>query len=167
MCVPCHENGVNLPCRRVLLLLPALLLCACGGSTPDPATFETDAGEAAVRHLISKLPPLNPGVAKSHSLVLGEITKDGLMTPATDAFVARFADLNLKFINAINLKAIEPGPIIVDNRDRLAAFVLQLRSLKKTGDSTWEAEVAWSYKLEVGRETIRLATKDGKITVVP
>jgi hypothetical protein len=150
-----------------LLLLPALLLCACGGSTPDPATFETDAGEAAVRHLISKLPPLNPGVAKSHSLVLGEITKDGLMTPATDAFVARFADLNLKFINAINLKAIEPGPIIVDNRDRLAAFVLQLRSLKKTGDSTWEAEVAWSYKLEVGRETIRLATKDGKITVVP
>jgi hypothetical protein len=150
-----------------LLLLPALLLCACGGSTPDPATFETDAGEAAVRHLISKLPPLNPGVAKSHSLVLGEITKDGLMTPATDAFVARFADLNLKFINAINLKAIEPGPIIVDNRDRLAAFVLQLRSLKKNGDSTWEAEVAWSYKLEVGRETIRLATKDGKITVVP
>ena len=158
---------MNLPCRRFLLLLPALLLCACGGSTPDPATFETDAGEAAVRHLISKLPPLNPGVAKSHSLVLGEITKDGLMTPATDAFVARFADLNLKFINAINLKAIEPGPIIVDNRDRLAAFVLQLRSLKKTGDSTWEAEVAWSYKLEVGRETIRLATKDGKITVVP
>ena len=150
-----------------MLLLPALLLCACGGSTPDPATFETDAGEAAVRHLISKLPPLNPGVAKSHSLVLGEITKDGLMTPATDAFVARFADLNLKFINAINLKAIEPGPIIVDNRDRLAAFVLQLRSLKKNGDSTWEAEVAWSYKLEVGRETIRLATKDGKITVVP
>lgn len=120
-----------------------------------------------MRHLISKLPALNPGVAKSHSLVLGEITKDGLMTPATDAFVARFADLNLKFINAINLKAIEPGPIIVDNRDRLAAFVLQLRSLKKTGESTWEAEVAWSYKLEVGRETIRLAAKDGKITVVP
>ena len=150
-----------------MLLLPALLLCACGGSTPDPATFETDAGEAAVRHLISKLPALNPGVAKSHSLVLGEITKDGLMTPATDAFVARFADLNLKFINAINLKAIEPGPIIVDNRDRLAAFVLQLRSLKKTSESTWEAEVAWSYKLEVGRETIRLSAKDGKITVVP
>ncbi len=158
---------MNLPCRRFLLLLPALLLCACGGSTPDPATFETDAGEAAVRHLISKLPALNPGVAKSHSLVLGEITKDGLMTPATDAFVARFADLNLKFINAINLKAIEPGPIIVDNRDRLAAFVLQLRSLKKTSESTWEAEVAWSYKLEVGRETIRLSAKDGKITVVP
>jgi hypothetical protein len=140
-----------------LLLLPALLLCACGGgSTPDPATYETDAGEAAVRHLISKLPPL-----------LGEITKDGLMTPATDAFVARFADLNLKFINAINLKAIEPGPIIVDNRDRLAAFVLQLRALKQTSESSWEAEVAWSYKQEVGRETIRLASKDGKIAVVP
>jgi hypothetical protein len=81
--------------------------------------------------------------------------------------VARFADLNLKFINAINLKAIEPGPIIVDNRDRLAAFVLQLRALKQTSESSWEAEVAWSYKQEVGRETIRLASKDGKIAVVP
>lgn len=154
--------------RRLLLLSLCLGLAACDSSDTAPlplSLYECDAGEAAVRHLISKLPELNPGVPKSHAIVLGEINRDG-MTPASDAFTARFADLKLPFINALNLKAIEPDHTIADPATRLAAFVLQLRHLKSTSATTWEAEVGWSYKKEFGRLKLRLETKDGKTTVV-
>lgn len=146
----------------------ALGLAACdssdGGKLPL-SYYESDAGEAALRHLISKLPELNPGVDKSYSIVLGEINRDG-MTPASDAFTARFADLKLKFANAMNLKDIDPDHTIVDPDTRLAVFVLQLRDLKQTSAATWEAETGWSYKKEFGRFKLRLETKDGKNTVV-
>ncbi len=151
--------------RRLFILL-ALSLSACGRH-PVPASYENDAGEAAIRHVIATLPPLNPGVSKNYSIVLGEITADGLMTPASDVFTARFADLKLKFVNALNLKAVEPGPIIVDNAERLATFVLQLRELKTKGDGQWSAEVGWSYKQEFERKTLKLEKKDGKIVVTP
>lgn len=146
----------------------ALGLAACdssdGGKLPL-SYYESDAGEAALRHLISKLPELNPGVAKSYSIVLGEINRDG-MTPASDAFTARFADLKLKFVNAMNLKDVPPEHIIADPDTRLAVFVLQLRDLKQTSAVTWEAETGWSYKKEFARLKLRLETKDGKNSVV-
>ena len=108
---------------------------------------------------------MNPGVAKSYSIVLGEINRDG-MTPATDAFTARFADLKLKFVNAMNLKTVEPDSTIADPETRLAAFVLQLRTLQQTSATTWQAEVGWSYKKEYERLKLRLETKDGKTSVV-
>ena len=154
--------------RRLLLLSLCLGLAACDSSDTAPLPlnlYECDAGEAALRHLITTLPDINPGVAKSYSIVLGEINRDG-MTPATDAFTKRFADLKLKFINAQNLKDIDPDHTIADPDTRLAAFVLQLRSLKPTSATTWDAQVGWSYKKEFTRLKLRLEAKDGKTRVV-
>ena len=148
-----------------LLCIATALLTACDSAKNDPATFETDAGEAAVRHLISSLPELNPGVAKNYSIVLGELTFAGAMTPATEAFVKRFEDLKLEFVNAIDLKVMEPGPIIVDNKTRLATFVLQLRVLSQTSETTWESELGWSYKDKFERQKVKLELRDGKIVV--
>jgi hypothetical protein len=160
--------NTNMTRRHALLATLCLGLAACDSSDKAPLPldlYECEAGEAAVRHLISKLPDLNPGVAKSHSIVLGEINRDG-MTPATDAFTARFADLKLKFVNAQKLKDIEPDHTIADPDTRLAAFVLQLRKLQQTSATTWEAEAGWSYKKEFGRLKLRLDAKNGKTVVV-
>lgn len=154
--------------RRLLLLSLCLGLAACDSSDTAPLPlnlYECDAGEAAVRHLITLLPDINPGVAKSYSIVLGEINRDG-MTPATDDFTKRFADLKLKFVNAQNLKDIEPDHTIADPDTRLAAFILQLRRLQPTSATTWDAEVGWSYKKEYARYKLRLEVKDGKTSVL-
>lgn len=155
--------------RRFIALAALLVLAACHSSEDagmPVSLFECDAGEAALRHVIQNLPDLNPGVAKNYSIVLGEISRDGMMTPGTTEFVQRFADLKLDFVNAIDLKAIEPDQIIVDNKNRLATFVLQLRVLRQLSPVTWEAETGWSYKKDFGRAKLRLESKDGKITVV-
>jgi len=154
--------------RRLLLISLCLGLAACDSSDTAPLPlnlYECDAGETALRHLITQLPDLNPGVAKSYAIVLGEINRDG-MTPASDAFTKRFADLKLKFINAQNLKDIDPDHTIVDAETRLAAFILQLRKLQSTSATTWDAEVGWSYKKEFGRLKLRIEVKDGKASVV-
>jgi hypothetical protein len=154
--------------RRLLLLSLCLGLAACDSSDTAPLPlnlYECEAGEAALRHLITTLPDLNPGVAKSYSIVLGEINRDG-MTPASDPFTKRFDDLKLKFINAQNLKDIEPDHTIADPDTRLAAFVLQLRKLQPTSATTWDAEAGWSYKKEFARIKLHLEVKDGKTTVV-
>lgn len=172
-----------LPRRRSFLSATALGICTVvalalglslgltgcdsseGGGKMPVNLYENETGEAAVRHLISRLPDLNPGIAKSYSIVLGEINRDG-MTPASDAFTARFADLKLKFVNALNLKDVPPDHTIVDPDTRLAAYVLQLREMKQTSAMSWEAETGWSYKKEFGRLKLRLEKKDGKVTVV-
>ncbi|MDI1310939.1 hypothetical protein [Prosthecobacter sp.] len=154
--------------RRLLLLSLCLSLAACDSSDTAPLPlnlYECDAGEAALRHLITTLPDLNPGIPKSYSIVLGEINRDG-MTPATDAFTSRFADLKLKFINAQHLKDIAPDHTIADADTRLAAFVLQLRKLQPTSATTWDVEAGWSYKKEFARMKMQLEVKDGKTTVV-
>ncbi len=154
--------------RRLLLISLCFGLAACDTSDTAPLPlnlYECAAGEAALRHLITQLPDLNPGVAKSYSIVLGEINRDG-MTPATDEFTARFADLKLKLVNAQDLKDVDPDHTIIDPDTRLAAFVLQLRQLQSTSATTWSAEVGWSYKKEVGRQKLRLEVKDGTARVV-
>lgn len=154
--------------RRLLLLSLCLGFAACDSSDTAPLPlnlYECDAGEAALRHLISSLPDLNPGVAKSYSIVLGDINRDG-MTPASDAFTKRFADLKLKFIDAQNLKEIEPNHTIVDAETRLAAFILQLRKLQPTSATTWDVEAGWSYKKEFARLKLRFEVKGGKTSVV-
>lgn len=163
-----HAMNALMTRRHALLAALCLGLAACDSS--DTAAlplnmYECDAGEAALRHLIAQLPDLNPGVAKSYAIVLGEINRDG-MTPASDAFTSKFADLKLKFVNAMNLKDVPPDHIIADPETRLAAFVLQLRSLQQTSPTTWQAETGWSYKKEFGRMKLRLETKDGKTSVV-
>jgi len=155
-------------CRRFyfsLLFSLTAILAGCDSSR-ELSVYETDAGEMAVRQLIKSLPELNPSVAKNYCIVLGEITQSGLMTPASTEFVKRFADLKLRFVNAIDLKVIEPGPIIVDNETRLATFVLQLRVVRQLSEAKWEAEMGWSYKDQFERKKMMLETKDGKLVVV-
>lgn len=163
-----HAMNAAMTRRHALFAALCLGLAACdssdGGRMPVNL-FECDAGEAAVRHLISKLPELNLGVAKSYSIVLGEVNRDG-MTPASDEFSGRFSDLKLKFVNALNLKDIDPDHTIVDPESRLAAFVLQLRTLKQKSATSWEAEVGWSYKKEFGRLKVQIDTQDGKLVAV-
>lgn len=163
-----HAMNAAMTRRHALFAALCLGLAACdssdGGRMPVNL-FECDAGEAAVRHLISKLPELNPGVAKSYSIVLGEVNRDG-MTPASDEFSGRFSDLKLKFVNALNLKDIDPDHTIVDPETRLAAFVLQLRTLRQKSATSWEAEVGWSYKKEFGRLKVQIDTQDGKLVAV-
>lgn len=163
-----HAMNAAMIRRTALFAVLCLGLNACDTSDDGKlpvSLFECDAGEAAIRHLITQLPDLNPGVTKSYSIVLSEINRDG-MTPASDAFSARFADLKLKFVNAMNLKTVEPDSTIADPETRLAAFVLQLRTLQQTSATTWLAEVGWSYKKEFGRLKLRLESKDGKTRVV-
>jgi hypothetical protein len=158
-----------IPRRFFALLASTALLAACHSSETGGMPvemYESDAGEAAVRHMIQSLPALNPGVPKNYCIVLGEITRDGMMTPATDPFVKRFADLKLEFVNALDLKAIQPDMIIVDNKNRLATYVLQLQKLRQLSAVTWEAETGWSYKHDFGREKLWLEAKDGKFSVV-
>ncbi|MFM7603781.1 MAG: hypothetical protein ACKO8Z_01110 [Prosthecobacter sp.] len=146
-----------------------MLLNACHSSDEGSLPvimFESDAGEAVIRHVIATLPDLNPGIAKNYSIVLGEISRDGMMTPASESFVKRFANLNLEFVNAINLKAHEPDQIIVDNKNFLATFVLQLRKLRQLSAKTWEAETGWSYKKEFGHAKIFLEQMEGRINVI-
>jgi hypothetical protein len=163
-----HAMNAAMTRRHAFFAALCLGLAACdssdGGRMPVNL-FECDAGEAAVRHLISKLPELNPGVAQSYSIVLGEVNRDG-MTPASDEFSGRFSDLKLKFVNALNLKDIDPDHTIVDPESRLAAFVLQLRTLKQKSATSWEAEVGWSYKKEFGRLKVQIDTQDGKLAAV-
>lgn len=169
MCQTCRRHFFSATllslCAGTLL---ALGLAGCdssdNGSLPV-SLYENDTGEAAVRHLISSLPDLNPGIAKSYAIVLGEISREG-MTPATDAFTARLADLKLKFVNALNLKEVPPDHTIVDPDTRLAVFVLQLRSMKQTSATTWEVMAGWSYKKEFQRVKLGLEKKDGKMVVV-
>jgi len=163
-----HAMNVVMTRRNALFAALCLGLAACDSSdtTALPLNlYECDAGEAALRHLIAQLPDLNPGVAKSYSIVLGEINRDG-MTPASDGFTARFADLKIRFVNAFHLKDVPPDHTIADSETRLAAFVLQLRTLRQTSATTWQAEVGWSYKKEFGRLKLRLETKDDKTSVV-
>jgi hypothetical protein len=163
-----HAMNAIMTRRTALFAALCLGLAACDSSDTAKLPlnlYECEAGEAALRHLIAQLPDPNPGVAKSYSIVLGEINRDG-MTPASDAFTARFADLKLKFVNAFLLKDVPPDHIIADPETRLAAFVLQLRTLQQSSATTWRAEVGWSYKKEFGRLKLRIESKDGKTSVV-
>jgi len=146
-----HAMNTVMTRRHALFAALCLGLAACDSSdtTALPLNlYECDAGEAALRHLIAQ-----------------QISRDG-MTPASDGFTARFADLKLQFVNAFNLKDVPPDHIIADPETRLAAFVLQLRKLRQTSATTWQAEVGWSYKKEFARLKLRLETKDGKTSVV-
>lgn len=157
-----------MPLRRLPALLAIVFLASCHSSEDalPVSLFECDAGETAIRHVISNLPALNPGVPKNYSIVLGEITRDGMMSPATPEFVKRFSDLKLEFVSAIDLKAIEPDQIIVDNKNRLATFMLQLRLLRQLNPAVWEAETGWSYKKDFGRSRLHLQEKDGRLSVI-
>lgn len=125
-----------------------LTLVGCDSSEPGylpTAQLESDLGVAVMRHLIAHLPDPSPGVPKAYAMVKGEISRGGHDAMSMD-FVKRFADLKLRIISADVLTVSDPDNSVVDPETRLAPYVLQLRKVKQTSATSWEAEIGWSYK---------------------
>ncbi|HYF36335.1 MAG TPA: hypothetical protein VD994_13655 [Prosthecobacter sp.] len=155
--------------RTALLCLTAAALAGCKPVDQHGvrlAEYESDATEALVREILRTLPDPNPGVPKSYAIALGEIVLGRDFTPASIEFVKRFADLKLRIISASVLATIEPDNTIADPEQRIAAYVLQIRVMKRVDAAAWEYEAAWSYKKHFQRKKWRVTLeKDGKYKV--
>ena len=81
-------------------------------------------------------------------------------TPASVPFMQRFADLKLRLISASVLTTVEPGNIIADPDLRVAAYVIQIRSMKRVDGAVWEYETAWSYKQSFQRKRWRVTRQE-------
>lgn len=147
--------------RLVLLILPVLLaLAACdsgGSGGVSLAEYESDLGEAVVRHLIKNLPDPAPGVPRAYCVVKGPY----LETTRTD-FASRFADLKLRFISGNVLKVTEPDHAVVDPETGLAPYVLQITDIKESGVSKWTVDVGWSYKKLFERHRYEVSLNQNK-----
>jgi hypothetical protein len=149
--------------RTALLCLAAVALAGC--KPVDQAGvqlqhYENDATEALVREIIRTLPDPNPGVPKSYSIALGEIVLGRDFTPASIEFIKRFDDLKLRIISASVLATIEPDNTIADPERRIAAYVIQIRLMKRVDTSVWEYETAWSYKKHFQRKKWRVSLQE-------
>lgn len=150
--------------RHALLCLSAALLnpgCEPADQAGVPLKhYEIDATEALVREIIRTLPDPNPGVPKSYAIALGEIVAGRDYTAASVPFLERFADLKLRIVSASVLTAIEPDNTIADPELHVAAFVIQIRSMKRIGSTVWEYETAWSYKKLYQRASWQVSGQD-------
>jgi hypothetical protein len=158
--------------RRALLICLASATLAAAGCKPVDQhgvaleQYEIDPTEALVREILRTLPDPNPGVSKSYSIALGEIVGGRDFTAASQEFIKRFDDLKLRIISASVLSAIEPDNTIADPERRLAAYVIQIRTMKRINGSTWEYETGWSYKKLYQRQKWRVSLlKDGSYKV--
>jgi hypothetical protein len=152
--------------RQILPLLIAcgtLASCHYTDSQGMPVElYESAEGEAVVRQLLKELPDPNPGVPKSHAIVLGELGARGDYKAASVAFIKRFADTGLRIISADVLSPNGPDATIVDPEQHVAAYVLQIRLMKQIDANTWDVETGWSYKKLFERRRYRVEQKDGK-----
>ena len=155
--------------RASLLALFACFLTACGPRDQAGTSleeYEIDPTEALVREILRTLPDTNPGVPKSYSIALGEIVIGRDFTPASVSFIARFSDLKLRIISASVLGVIEPDNTIADPELRVAAYVIQIRLMKRVDGAVWEYETAWSYKKLFQRQQWKVTRKpDGDYIV--
>lgn len=155
--------------RHTLPLLAAcwaLVGCHYSDSEGMPvALYESADGEAVLRQLIKELPDPNPGVPKSHAIVLGDVGARGDYKAASVAFMKRFQNTGMRFVSADVLSPNGPDHTIIDPETRVAVYVLQLRLMKQLDASTWSAEVAWSYKKLFERRRYKLEHKDGQAVV--
>lgn len=151
-------KGLIPACLLMLLILPACDSGGPGGGGVDD--YESDLGEAVIRHLIKSLPDPAPGVPKVYCVVKGP----SLEAVKTD-FARRFVDLKLRFVSGNVLMVTEPDNAVVDPDTRLSPFVLQIRAIKPEGSDRFEVEVGWSYKKLYEKERYRVQLKDGAYTV--
>jgi hypothetical protein len=150
-------------------LAAAWLLTSCGPVDREGVsltTYETAATEALVREVIRTLPDVNPGVTKSYSIALGEIILGRDFTPASVPFIQRFADLKLRIVSASVLTVVQPDNMIVDPDSRVAAFVIQVRTMKQTKGNEWEYEIGWSYKKLFQRQTWTVTDNNGTYSIL-
>jgi hypothetical protein len=151
-----------------LCLIPAiacllLSLASCGKGDPGfirLRDYENDAGEAAVRHLITKLPDPAPGVPKEYCVM---IARD--LRPATLEFQRRFADTKLPFVNGDALVTEEVTRVPKNPKTGVTPYVLQISYMHLEPDGSYTVEMGWAYKKQAERVRYVMQTKDGKWTV--
>lgn len=147
-----------------------VLLTACGPVDRDGndlAAYESAPTEALVREIIRSAPELNPGVAKSYSVTLGEIVRGRDFTPASVPFLRRFDDLKLRLISASVLTTMPPSNDLIDPDLRVAMFLIQIRSMKQVSGDVWEYETGWSYKKQFQRQAWKVVGHNGQYRVEP
>lgn len=128
-------------------LLFSMTGCDSGGDATLPVSMlENDAAEAVVRGMIDRVPDTNPGVPKSYSIILGELSRTGGYRAASAEFIARFADLGLRIISADSLSSQPDLRAVIDPETRVAVVLLQIRSIQQTSATTSIIETGWSYK---------------------
>ena len=140
---------------RTSLVLAALLLVACDSGEPGKMSlseYEGPEGEAMVRHLITHLPPVDPGVPKVFTVVKG-----ASLESTKTAFVKRFDDMKLPFISGevLGMRGAEKMPI--DPRSGLSPVTLQLAEIKRSGGETFDVVAGWAYKKVWERRHYKLA----------
>lgn len=156
--------------RRLAILSFLLVLISCGPVDRDGthlSSYENDATEALVREMLRTLPDLNPGVPKSYSISLGEIVPKRDFTPASVPFFKRFDDTKLRIVSAAVLATTPPDNIIIDPELRVAAYVIQIRLMKRTSQDRWEYEAGWSYKKQFQRKKWTVSAMDSGYRVEP
>lgn len=140
------------------------LLAACGKGDPGfirLKDYESDAGEVAMRHLISKLPDPAPGVPKEYTLMYARDLR-----PASQDFMDRFKDLNLAFVHGDALTIEEVTLVPKNPKTGLSPYVLQLAHMHNEPDGTCTVEVGWAYKKTFERWIYKMAKgDDGKWAV--
>lgn len=150
--------------RRLFLLLPlSLLLPSCDSGQPGGAgvEFESDLGEAVIRHLLQNLPDPAPNVPKAYCLVTGPSIE-----PMSVAFTKRFADLKLRILSRDVLRITEPGDVAVDPETGLSPYFVQISSIKSASTAGWTVDVGWSYKKTFEKLQYEVVQKDGKYAVM-
>lgn len=151
--------------RRFFFLAPlSFVLAACDSGEPggaSPAEYESDLGEAIVRHLLQNLPDPAPGVPKACCLVTG-----GAIEPMSVAFTKRLADLKLRFLSRDVLRFTEPGNVAVDPETGLSPYFVQIASIKSSNAAGWTADVGWSYKKTFEKLRYEVVQMEGKYQIV-
>ncbi len=136
------------------LVVLGVLAVSCDSGEPGRLSlseYESAEGEALVRHLIARLPPLDPAVPKSYCVVKGT-----RLASTSTKFVGRMSDLNLRFVSGEVLITREPGETIVDPSSNLPPVTLQISEIKRTGEHTREAVAGWAYKKTFERRRFKL-----------
>lgn len=150
--------------KHLASVLLVILLAACGKGDPGfirLGDYESDVGEAALRHLITKLPDPAPGVPKEYCLMTARDLR-----PASLDFMKRFEDLKLNFVHGDALTTEDVTLVPKNPKTGLTPFVLQLAYMHNEPDGACTVEVGWSYKKTFERWIYRLVKgQDGKWTV--
>lgn len=145
---------------RFCYLFTAILLVGCDSSEPNVLSLkemEGVEGEMVIRQLIPQVPAIDPEVPKVYTPVKGE-----QLSSMTMDFIRRLSDLKLTFVSGEVLTMRDPDKSIVDPRSGLAPIVLQVLSIKKSGDNAWDVIAAWSYKKTFERSKYRLTKTEDR-----
>lgn len=149
--------------RRAALLL-TLLFSSCDSGEPNKVTqddYEGPVAEAAVRHLIAHLPPLDPEVPKVYCIVKGPHLENTHMS-----FAGRMKDLNLRFVSGIILKVRESDRNVYDPDSGLSPVTLQISQSNRVGTDTYEVVAGWAYMKKFERRQYKMRASNGGYEVI-